>query len=84
MGLEPGVAEWKMQTNTLSYDGTPKYQKNLTQKFLLKKRSFQSSPKSCKIFGLLLQENLSPSMAQKYPNLVSLIVTLIVKKPNSG
>ena len=38
----------------------PKVSKKLTQKFLLKKRSFQSSPKSCKIFGLLLLEILSP------------------------
>ena len=23
LGLEPGAAEWKAQTNPLSYDGTP-------------------------------------------------------------
>ena len=29
LGLEHGVAEWKAQTNPLSYGGTPKYQNSL-------------------------------------------------------
>ena len=51
MGLEPGVAEWKMQTNTLSYDGTPKYQKSWHRSFCWKSVVFKAAQKVAKYLG---------------------------------
>ena len=49
LGLEPGAAGWKAQTNPLSYGGTPKYlslgnsSKNiLTLRFASKLKSYKA------------------------------------------
>ena len=34
LGLKPGAAGWKVQTNPLSYGGTPKIFKNVNIKFI--------------------------------------------------
>ena len=47
LGLKPGVAGWKAQTNSLSYSATPTTLKVLCDKFLYKR-----SPNILQIMGL--------------------------------
>ena len=73
LGLEPGAAGWKAQTNPLSYSGTPKFKICSIQYFNLRRSTWIKHIAVCKV--LVWLELVPPLMN---PDLNEVLIHLLI------